>query len=252
MSVGKRLTELYDYLLQKKVVKNKQDFCEMLGIDYKTLSRYMRDDIKFTINSDNSDKFYQYDVNVNWLLTGKGEMFKDSEDDKGQQIIELQDRIKTLETSLAKKPNFSLTFEDASITNYNVIQVPILDIKASAGYGIAGLDNPNIVDYFDISKHLLGRYNPDKVVCLEISGDSMEPDFRSGDFVLCAIGIVETNGFYVININGNILFKRLQFIKQEKILVMSINPAYQNEEITENEKEYFGIVGKVFKHIRSL
>lgn len=252
MSVGKRLTELYDHLLQKKVVKNKQNFCDNIGIDPRSFSKYANDSLDFDINRNNFDKVDAFNVNLEWLLTGKGEMFKDSEDDKGQQIIELQDRIKTLETSLAKKPNFSLTFEDASITNYNVIQVPILDIKASAGYGIAGLDNPNIVDYFDISKHLLGRYNPDKVVCLEISGDSMEPDFRSGDFVLCAIGIVETNGFYVININGNILFKRLQFIKQEKILVMSINPAYQNEEITENEKEYFGIVGKVFKHIRSL
>ena len=251
MSVGKRIAELYDILLRKNFVKNKQDFCDKLGIDYKTLSRYMRDDINFTINSDNSDKFHDAGININWLLTGQGEMFKDG-DSKEQKIIELENKIKTLESSLSQKPELSLTLTDASIINYNIIQIPILDIKASAGYGIAGLDHPNVVDYLDISKHLLGRYKPEGVVCLELTGDSMEPDFRSGDFVLCAIGCIETNGFYIININGNILFKRLQFIKKEKIIVKSINPAYEPEEITENEKEYFGIIGKVFKHIRNL
>ncbi len=251
MSVGKRITELLDILLKKNVVKNKQEFCFLLGIDYTNYSKYTNDSRKFSLNDENIEKIESLGINIYWLLTGQGEMFKDG-DNKEQKIIELENKIKTLETSLSQKPEFSVTLKNATITNYNVIQIPILDIKASAGYGIAGLDHPNVVDYLDISKHLLGRYKPDKVVCLELTGDSMEPDFRSGDFVLCAIGIIETNGFYVININGNILFKRIQFIKKEKILVMSINPAYKDEEITENEKEYFGIIGKVFKHIRNL
>jgi len=249
--LGKRLIELYEELRKKNILKTKEEFSRILRIEYKNLSKYFRDDLKYEINQQNYDSINSLNVNIEWLLTGQGEMFKDG-DSKEQKIIELENKIKTLESSLSQKPELSLTLTDASIINYNIIQIPILDIKASAGYGIAGLDHPNVVDYLDISKHLLGRYKPEGVVCLELTGDSMEPDFRSGDFVLCAIGCIETNGFYIININGNILFKRLQFIKKEKIIVKSINPAYEPEEITENEKEYFGIIGKVFKHIRNL
>ncbi len=211
-------------------------FAKELGINQRLLSKYetayleLPDEIKY--------KLLQIGVSPDWLLTGEGEMFSSSmKNDDGLTVTQ--------------KPEFSLSHKETHLVNYNSVKIPILDIKASAGYGIEGIDNPNIVDYLDISKHLLGHYGQN-VVCLEIKGDSMEPDFRSGDFVLCAVGVVEANGFYVININGNILFKRLQFIKQEKILIKSINPAYETEEIGLNEKGYFGIVGKVFRHIRSL
>ena len=211
-------------------------FATMLGINQRLLSKYetaaleIPDEIKY--------KLLQMGVSSDWFLLGQGEMLVSN------------GRIEN-NSLLTQKPNFSLTQREAHSVNYNIIKIPILDIRASAGYGIEGIDNPNVIDYLDVSKHLLGTYG-NNVVCVEIKGDSMEPDFRSGDFVLCAVGVIEANGFYIININGNILFKRLQFIKQEKILIKSINPAYETEEIKADEKGYFGIVGKVFRHIRSL
>ena len=211
-------------------------FSEMLGINQRLLSKYetaaleLPDEVKY--------RLLQLGVSSDWLLLGEGDMLTSSI--RGENALLLN-----------QKPAFSVSQRETEIANYAIVKIPILDIKASAGYGIEGLDNPNVIDYLDISKHLLGIYGPN-VVCLEIKGDSMEPDFRSGDFVLCAVGVVEANGFYVININGNILFKRLQFIKQEKILIKSINPAYETEEIKADEKGYFGIVGKVFRHIRNL
>ena len=57
MSIGKRLTELYNLLSEKNIVKNKQNFCEMFGIDKSNFSRYTRDELKLVIDFDNYDKF---------------------------------------------------------------------------------------------------------------------------------------------------------------------------------------------------
>jgi len=189
---------------------------------YESGKRNIPDEIKIKIKE-------IYNISFDWLLTGSGSMYDD--DKKNLVPINTTDKI---------------------IMNNDHVQIPILDIKASAGYGREGVDNPNIIDYLDMAKHILGRYKPEKVVCVEVTGDSMEPNFRSGDYVLCAIGSIENDGFYIINLNNNILFKRLQFIKQNKIIIKATNPLYDPEEITEDDNDYFAIIGKVFKHIRTL
>ncbi len=85
-----------------------------------------------------------------------------------------------------------------------------------------------------------------KIIIFQIRGDSMEPTFRDSDFVLCSVGEVENNGIYLININGNLLVKRLQFIRREKVLIISDNKLYKDEEVTAEFSEHFSIIGKVF------
>ncbi len=263
------------------------DFSKELSITQGLYSKYERGVIE--LRDKIKERLSQMGISLDWLLTGKDNMFINMVILENQSFLEHKremDEIK-LKRNLKTKRNPRVKYKKNTINGLNtlnlnktafsldkvpfsldsefndkdylseepqidIIKVPILDIKASAGYGIEGIDNPNIIDYLNISKHLLGRYSPNKVICLEIQGDSMEPDFRSGDYVLCAVGVIEANGFYVINIGGNILFKRLQFIKREKILIKSINPAYDTEEIFSDEKIYFGIIGKVFRHIRRL
>ncbi len=221
--VNDRLREFF-----KKQEINQTAFAKAISISLGNISDIMTG--KINPSSHALQKMAEvYGININWLLTGSGSMYDD--DKKNLVPKDTADKI---------------------IMTTDHVQIPILDIKASAGYGRESVDNSNIIDYLDMAKHILGRYKPEKVVCVEVTGDSMEPNFRSGDYVLCAIGSIENDGFYIINLNNNILFKRLQFIKQNKIIIKATNPLYDPEEITENDKDYFAIIGKVFKHIRTL
>jgi len=215
---GDRLDGIFHYLANKGLVKTKQEFCEKLGINPMKYSLYVNGVRTLSLNKKLNDNLRGIGVSPTWFLTGEGE------------------KLITNETADDKKDE--------------IIKIPILDVKVSAGYGATGKDYPEIVGYLPLSKEILKHYKKEDVVCLEIRGDSMEPDFKNGDYVLSASGVIASDGFYIINIAGDIFFKRLQFIKLEgKILIKSINPAYETIEIREIDDKPFSIIGKVFRHI---
>lgn len=76
---GSRIILLFEQMKAQNIVKTRKDFCEMLGIDYKSLAKYIDGRIGFSVNSENFDKFRDAGVNINWLLTGKGEPFLKAE-----------------------------------------------------------------------------------------------------------------------------------------------------------------------------
>ncbi|HOV14037.1 MAG TPA: hypothetical protein PK771_07115 [Spirochaetota bacterium] len=90
MSVGKRITELFNILSKKNIVKNKQEFCFLLGIDYSNFSKYANDSIKYSINYENIDKIESLGINIRWLLKGEGEMFKDRVEEKIKSPKEIE------------------------------------------------------------------------------------------------------------------------------------------------------------------
>ncbi|HOV15140.1 MAG TPA: S24 family peptidase, partial [Spirochaetota bacterium] len=107
----------------------------------------------------------KYNINLNWLLTGEGSMTVGG--DKKSVIV--------------KADNINLEIVDDSD---DLIEVPILDIKASAGYGIDGEDYPDNKNMLTLRRALLGRYARHKIAAIEIKGNSMEPEYKSGDVVL--------------------------------------------------------------------
>jgi len=224
MDIQDRLKEVFSVL---KI--NQTNFAKNIGLQVGNISAIMNG-----VNKPSADTLKliseYYKINLNWLLTGEGSMF--------------------IPDSPTLLPSFSES--QAMKIHTDIINIPILDIKASAGYGIEGFDNPNVTGYFPLPKQLIGSKKESDVVCLEIAGDSMEPEFKDGDLVLCLVGKIDSDGLYVINIDGYIFFKRLQFIRPEKILIKSINTAYETITITNDEEKYFGIIGKVFRHIRNL
>ncbi len=75
MSQGKRLLELYEALRSKKIVKNKQDFCDYLRIDNSAFAKYTKDRYELKITSDIFRVFSKNNINLDWFLSGEGEMF---------------------------------------------------------------------------------------------------------------------------------------------------------------------------------
>ena len=73
--IGERLKTLYDKLLEKGVVANKKDFSDVLGIDYGSISKYISNKVNLSINNLNYSNYKKIGINIDWLLTGEGEMF---------------------------------------------------------------------------------------------------------------------------------------------------------------------------------
>ncbi len=100
--IGSRINTIFELLKAKKIVKTRKEFCELLGIDYKTLAKYVDGRVGFSVNSENFDKFKKAGVNLNWLLTGDGEPFladekKETEKSILEQAIEKMIEEKTEE-----------------------------------------------------------------------------------------------------------------------------------------------------------
>ncbi|MEM4711283.1 MAG: S24 family peptidase [Candidatus Woesearchaeota archaeon] len=189
-----------------------------------------------------------YKINLHWLLTGEGEMFtkplENTHTDKHNNI-----NIDNI------NENYLITTPTGKILHYksnNIVYIPVLDSYVSAGYGIENYDIEN-KEYFAIERRLLMPHNPEKCKILPVRGDSMVPTLYEGDWIVVAEGIIDSNGIYVLNRNGMILVKRLEFKLTGSIIVKSDNPNYTIEEISQDKiKDYFIIIGRVILVIHQL
>lgn len=152
-------------------------------------------------------------INLNWVQTGKGEMFI-SESEK-----------------IRKNDN-----------NYNI---DLLNVRAGAGEGIYNYV-VETVDTISLDKSFFRTpINTSKVKGIQVDGDSMEPTLRDGDYVLIdentTFGV---NGVYAIQLGGQILIKRLQFKMDGTVLIISDNNKYQNETFNPSENQLpFQVLG---------
>ena len=71
-----RLEELYNEMVKRNMITSKKEFAEKLGFAYANLARYLSGQLKTTIDSENYRNFADQGININWLLTGDGEMFQ--------------------------------------------------------------------------------------------------------------------------------------------------------------------------------
>ena len=204
MNINEKLSIIF-----KSLNINQTSFAKSLGISVGNISDIMN--AKINPSSQSLQKMAEvYHINLNWLLTGDGEMF-----------------IKT-----ADAPT----------------KIPIYDIKASAGFGKDGdFAFPPVKGYFELDSTLLSKYKG-RVRVIEVEGDSMSPTFIHGQYVVFVENLIQSDGIYIINKNGAILIKRIQFKPAEnKMIIISDNPNYEKEIVnTSDYNGYIVIIGKVF------
>lgn len=164
-------------------------------------------------------------VDPYWLLDGAGSM----------RSIEIPDK--------------KLTNWSASVDLGEYAPIPRVDVMAAAGDAVL-LPTEEIVDFLLFKKSWLRRelgIDPQRAVVVQAKGDSMKPSIRDGDLLLVEVLQEPANddGIYVINVGGRVMVKRLQFLLDRSIKIVSDNPAYEPQVIKDDKAEGFWVVGRV-------
>jgi phage repressor protein C with HTH and peptisase S24 domain len=137
-----------------------------------------------------------------------------------------------------------------------LVQVPILDVDASAGHG-ALAEMESKCAQFGFEENWLRRLTASKASSLSIIhvlGDSMEPTLHNGDEVLVDLGDGQSrlrDGIYVLRMDDTLSVKRIAIEPQgRKISVTSDNPAYPSWNGL--DRRNINIVGRVLWFGRQL
>lgn len=132
----------------------------------------------------------------------------------------------------------------------NNFYIEVLDVKASAGDGYLNSDVQEVIKLIEYdneqAKLLFNGISSNNLKVINISGDSMQGTFESGDAVYVDVSrrSFEGDGIYVFTFGRNLYVKRLQIIKNI-IRVKSDNKLYDSWEIHEDEFDQLYIHGKV-------
>ena len=164
---------------------------------------------------------------IDWLLTGEGSPFPDSETPKATATDTLGNPVDIDE----------------------FVFVPRYDIQAAAGHGqLVGDEQPMFAMAF--RRYWIENYvtrDIKNLSVISVKGDSMEGVLNDGDTILINHGqTTPRDGLYVLRLNENLLVKRLQLIPGDIVNVISANEAYPTFEIDlKNPTDDVAIIGRV-------
>lgn len=118
------------------------------------------------------------------------------------------------------------------------VSVPMYDVTASAGNGCF-FSEERIIGHLHYLKSWIrseGLFVKDLAV-VTISGDSMSPTLNTGDAVLINTAHTRGDGIFLLRIGEALRVKRLQWLVDNSIRVLSDNPMYPQEVISSESFE---------------
>lgn len=176
---------------------SKRDFYGQVGISRGTLESGSG------ITEDVMAKFIaKYpNINVEWLVSGHGAMFKDQQMDVPAIRTDTQQGI------------------------------PLIPISAMAGFG----EGDMAVLEYECERFIIPTFK-DAEFLIQVKGDSMYPKYSSGDIVACKKLSLDTffqwNKVYVLDTEQGALIKRVKNSgKEDTLLIVSDNPSYEPFEL---------------------
>ncbi len=187
-------------------------------------------------------------IDMNWVYTGKGEMFlKDT----------LEKYKEESETNMARTVSFhgSRRVELVTVDKEGRSAISMVPIRASAGYTALCHDREFIEDLavFSLPDFQAGNFR-----AFEIMGDSMELTVLSQDWVVGervnAASQLKDGAIYVIVTSGNIVCKRIrnQIERRGVIVLQSDNAEYEDQTLEpESIIEMWLVRARLTKDFRS-
>lgn len=219
----------------KKAMSDKQmkqvDLCNKTGIDKALISNYLSG--KYKAKQDKLHKLaIALDVSEGWLMGYDVDMDREWFEEKEPSEISI-DNTRYIETTT------------------KTIKIPVLG-KVPAGVPIEAIQD--ILGYEEIPASMLKSGN--NYFALKIDGDSMYPDYKTGDIIIIKQqNDCNSGDDCVVMVNGDdATFKRV--IKQEKSIILkplnnNYEPYYFNEyEILTKPVKIIGIAIEVRRKLR--
>lgn len=213
-SVSDRLSDCIELLKEQNKIQSFRQFA--LSIDYLPENLYQvlneRDDPGYDIINKACNL---YDLNANYILTGKGPKFN-------REASPSDFRILTIVTDVHNKER--------------IVHVPV---PAQAGY-ISEL--PDTVFYSELPTYSLPdfKYSQGTHRSFDVSGNSMTPVLEEGDKVVCSflepnqwLSGIKDDHVYVLITRTDIIVKRVknQLKKDQSLILISDNSRYRPYEL---------------------
>ena len=193
--------------LRKRKKLSQQELANLLGVTQATLSGWETE--KYRIDNDNLIKCSEILNTTTDYLLGKGDI------DNNVEYITLPKEI---------------------------IKIPVLG-RIPAGTPIEAIED--IIEYIEIPEEM--TKGGKEFFALKIQGDSMSPEYLSGDIVIFEVSpTCETGDDCTVMVNGDdATFKRVER-KENGIMIKPLNPEYEtmfftNEEIENKPIKILGI-----------
>ena len=220
-------------ILRNSLNLSQRKIADILHIPQTTYANYesgkanIPDDLKIRL-------FSLFSVNLNWLVTGEGNMLLSDTTPVSYTPVQKNDEYIT-----ATGKTYPVSIPDGGLS------IPILASKVSAGPGEEWLPiNFRENERLPIIERFIRPYKKDLVVSAEVRGDSMTGiQLFDGDMVVAVRGYTDGEGIFVLTIDDEVYVKRLQWNPaSKKIVVKSENERYEPFEI---EPDRITILGKV-------
>lgn len=166
------------------------------------------------------------DINIEWLITGKGDMLKDAPSGYKEPDASV---------SMAREPEAAF----AKATGKTPGAIPLVSEKAVGGFAneYFSIKESDVMSYYVIPKfRFLGVS-----FMIELTGDSMIPKFYPGDIIACSIihspKFIEWNKCHLLaTVDRGLIVKRLMPGDSKDCLkIISDNKDYPPQDIPKDE-----------------
>lgn len=233
MDIYVRLREV-----REKYGESQAKFAQRFGIAQNTYGQYEIG--KRSIPDDFKTMLAELGVDMNWLITGQGDMFASP----GAATEESdQDPVATFITPRGGSVPVKST-DDFAL-------VPLIHQRLSAGPGQEYLSEDTIRRMVPIPNILINGYKLEDIGAAEVRGDSMTGLMLfDGDVAFFAKKVVSQDGVYVINVDGEVYIKRLSFDPfDSSVTIISENDRYAPRTVASERVVVLGkVIGWFHKH----
>lgn len=222
-TINVRFLELYEHLKSAKRIKSLSDLASRIEVSSSLMTEITkgRSNVGVKVLQNTVSSFPE--VNLNWLLTGVGEMI-----------------------SVKSTNHTSIPVAQESETGYGV---PLIPIDAMAGWGEGDV---SVMEY-DAGKYVIPEFSEQHVdFLIRVKGSSMYPKYNSGDIVACKKLPIDTffqwNKVYVLDtIQGAVIKRVKRSSEKSAICCVSDNAAYEPFDLPLSEVRSLALVVGVIR-----
>lgn len=237
---------------------NQSEFAERIELAAQSLARYEKNKVKPSVDFI-TKLTNMFNINSNWLLTGKGEMLlKDKNRSlkvNGSDNVTINGDGSSISDSFKTKRKSKKASKEEKFQN--IISIPYFqDTYAAAGHGAINYDEVPHPVSFDKSflQKQFGIIAVKNIHIINAIGNSMEPTIREGELLMVnpfenENMNIKDGGIYIVSCNNSILVKRIKHNPiNGKITLISDNKEYEDIHVSKEEFESCHIVGRVVGH----